>query len=168
MNAKTLAIAALLAFVAISVVYLGVNRPVAPDPAPVVAAAAPASATPEAAATIPAATAPHYVAYYFMTNVRCPSCLEIEQYTAETLQSDFAEPLETGRLAWRVVNTDEPENRHFIDDYQLHTKSVVVVELDGDRQVRWKNLEKVWELVGTREGFHDYIAGEMNAFMTGS
>ena len=166
MTGKTLATVVLLAFVGISMAYVVIDNTRAPRAVPMAVAPAPASATPEAAPAVADANGPRFVAYYFMTNVRCPSCMKIEQYTSETLQRDFVDQLDAGSLEWRVVNTDEPENAHFVDDYQLHTKSVVVVELEDGQEKRWKNLDKVWELLGNRDTFQDYVAEELNAFIS--
>ncbi len=107
------------------------------------------------------------IAYYFHGYRRCASCLKIEAYTKEAIDSFFTEPLTDGRLEWRVVNTDDEENQHFLKDYQLYTKSVVLVAMNNDKQVRWKNLDKVWKLLGDKKEFMDYIHTELNTFMVG-
>ncbi len=107
------------------------------------------------------------VAYYFHGYRRCASCLKIEAYTKEAIDSFFTEPLTGGRLEWRVVNTDDEENQHFLKDYQLYTKSVVLVAMNNDKQVRWKNLDQVWKLLGDRQKFMEYIHTELNTFMAG-
>jgi hypothetical protein len=119
------------------------------------------------AVTAPAAdtTAHHFIAYYFHTTKRCPSCIKIEAYTKEAIDSGFGENLKAGSLEWQVVNTDEPENEHFLKDYQLFTKSVVLVDMQSDRQVKWTNLAKVWELLGDKEEFVKYIQSELTSFM---
>jgi hypothetical protein len=63
------------------------------------------------------------------------------------------------------VNLDEPENAHFAKDYSLHTKSVIVSELKGGREIRWKNLEKVWPLLGDQPAFEQYVEKEVRAFL---
>lgn len=103
--------------------------------------------------------------YYFYTTVRCPTCRTIEAYTAETLRQSFAEALAEGTVEWHPVNVQLPQNRHFIQDYQLFTKSVVISRLKDGRQVEWKNLERVWELVGNRAEFQTYIRGEVGAYL---
>ena len=107
------------------------------------------------------------IAYYFHGYRRCASCLKIEAYTKEAIDSFFTEPLTDGRLEWRVVNTDDEENQHFLKDYQLYTKSVVLVEMNNDKQVRWENLDRVWKLLAEKKEFMDYIRTELSAFLTG-
>lgn len=112
-----------------------------------------------------AETAGQVVAYYFHGNSRCATCRAIEQYSHEAITTGFQDDLANGRIEWRVVNTDEQENAHFIDDFQLVTKSLVLAEVRGEEVVRWKNLDKVWRLVRDQEGFAAYVQEETSAFL---
>ena len=105
------------------------------------------------------------VAIYFHGNVRCATCKKIESYADEAVQSGFAEALDEGVLAWRVVNVDETENKHFIQDFQLVTRSVVLAEYREGKVVRWENLDKVWQLVRSKDQFVDYIQSETREFL---
>ena len=105
------------------------------------------------------------VAYYFHGTNRCTTCRTIEAYAREAVQTGFGEALKAGKLEWRALNVEEPANRHFIKDYQLYTRSVVLVSFQGDKQLRWKNLEKVWELVGDKGPFTRYVQGEVKTFL---
>jgi hypothetical protein len=114
---------------------------------------------------VPAPATHQVIAYYFHGNVRCPSCRKIEAYTKEAIDSAFGESLKSGKLEWRVVNTDSSENEHYLKDYQLFTKSVVLSDVHDGTQTRWKNLGKVWELLGDQAKFHAYIQDEMRPFL---
>lgn len=103
------------------------------------------------------------VAYYFHGDARCPSCLKIEAYTAAAIKENFAGQMADGSLSWKVVNIDQPENRHYVGDYQLKTKSVVLSDRYGGQERTWKNLERVWELLSDEPAFKDYIASEVGA-----
>jgi len=105
------------------------------------------------------------VAIYFHGNVRCATCKKIESYADEAVQSGFAEALEDGALAWRVINVDDTENKHFIQDFQLVTRSVVLAEYREGKVVRWENLDKVWQLVRSKDQFVDYIQNETREFL---
>ena len=128
---------------------------------------APASAPPpsvEAARTTPA-TPDHIVAYYFHGNYRCATCMRLEEYSREAIEKGFPEELKDGRLSFEVVNVEEPQNRHFIRDYDLVTKSLVLSLKDGDREVRFKNLDRIWQLVSSRERFISYVQDEVRGLL---
>lgn len=105
------------------------------------------------------------VAYYFHGSVRCATCRKIEAYTDESIRTFFTHALSTGQLVWKAVNVDEPQNEHFITDYQLTTRSVVLADMKGDEQVAWKNLNRVWDLVRDKEKFQTYIVDETTSFL---
>ena len=123
--------------------------------------------TPGASAQEPdaGAMADGIFAIYFHGNVRCATCKKIESYADEAVQSGFPQALEEGALAWRVFNIDEAENTHFIQDFQLVTRSVVLAEYREGKVVRWENLEKVWQLVRSKDSFVDYVQSETREFL---
>lgn len=108
------------------------------------------------------------VAYYFHGRVRCVSCVKIESLSGKAIRDRFPEELRTGRLAFREVNVEEPGNRHFIDDYRLTSQSLVIVEYRDGRQVRWKNLEKVWTLLGSEKEFLPYVQEGVSSYLKGA
>jgi hypothetical protein len=106
-----------------------------------------------------------YIVYYFMTTTRCPSCHKIETYTHTTVMDKFAAELNGGTMEWKMVNTDEAANEHFIKDYNLFTKSVIISKVVDGKEVSWKYLDKVWDLLSNQEKFQKYIESEIRAFM---
>ena len=124
----------------------------------------------EAAREAPTVVAPserphRVVAYYFHTTVRCVSCRAIEAYSQEAIASAFAEEIKDGRLVWQVVNVEVTGNEHFIQDYQLYTKSLVIVHEVRGKATEWKNLEKVWQLVQDKPRFLRYVQDEMRGYL---
>ena len=119
------------------------------------------------ASTTPAAThrGSKVIVYYLHTTARCPSCLKIEAYTAAEVTGPLAEPLSAGRLEWKVLNVEEPKNEHFVEDYQLYTKSVVVSEIRDGKEVRWKRLDKVWDYLDDQQAFMKYVDEEVRGYL---
>ena len=111
------------------------------------------------------AVADGVVAFYFHGNVRCATCRKIEAYADEAIHSGFASALEDGALVWRVVNIDEPEDKHFIEDFELVTRSVVLAEYRDGEVLRWKKLDKVWQLVRSKDDFVEYVQDEASEFL---
>ncbi len=119
------------------------------------------------AAVPPAATSggAQVVVTYFHTTVRCVSCIRIEDTTTASISEAFAREIAEGRLVWRVLNTDEPSNGHFVADYGLFTKSVIVSDQRSGREIRWKNLDQVWHLLDDPAAFRAYVEREVRAFL---
>ncbi|MBK6910948.1 MAG: hypothetical protein IPH10_08480 [bacterium] len=129
--------------------------------------ASPVLAEEAAVATPDSAQTPQItnVAYYFMNTVRCPSCQKIEKYSHEAIEAGFAPQLAAGQLAWMMKNLDEEANAHFIDEYKLFTKSLVLVRYENGTQIKWKNCDKVWELLGDEAAFKKYVTAEVASFL---
>lgn len=106
--------------------------------------------------------------YYFHRTIRCPSCEKIEALARKAVEEGFAGELASGATTWRIVNIDVPENKHFEVDYQLQMQSVIVSQSRNGKEVRWKNLEKVWDLLDDDAGFVRYVQDEIRAFGQGS
>lgn len=107
----------------------------------------------------------YFIAYYFHTTYRCTSCINIEQWSEEAVLTGYDEKLRSGELQWYSINVDEPAHKHFADDYQLYTKSVILAEFKDGAQVRWKNMDKVWHLLRNKKKFIEYIRTEIDAWM---
>lgn len=105
------------------------------------------------------------IAYYFHTTFRCASCRSIEAYSREAIESRFAGAIKDGRLVWRVVNVEVKGNEHFMKDYGLYTKSLVLVNEVRGKRSQWKNLSRVWELLPDKSKFVKYVQNELASYL---
>ena len=105
------------------------------------------------------------IVYYFHGTYRCPSCTKIEKWSYEAIEDSFPEALKEDRLLWKPVNVDKPENRHFVKEYSLFTKSLIITEVKGEKQTKWKNLDKVWLLLRDQEKFSAYVTQQVKNYM---
>ncbi len=108
------------------------------------------------------------VVYYFHRTVRCPSCTLLEELTRETVQLGFDQWLQSGRITTKVINVDERDNEHFINDYSLSVQSVVLSEIDNGNEKRWKNLDQIWTLLEDQEQLWEYLQKEIQEFLDGT
>jgi hypothetical protein len=118
-----------------------------------------------AASEVPSGQERQVVLYYFHGARRCRTCLSMEANALETIKSEFAEELDSGALVWKVVNYDEPENEHFIKDFKLVSSSLVLVEVQGDQQVRFDLLRDAWSLARDEWRFKRYLRKSVLAFV---
>lgn len=123
------------------------------------------------AAVAPAAqekTAPaKVVAYYFHGNMRCTTCKKIEALTTEAIETGFADDIKSGRVELKVVNVEESGNEHYIQDYQLASRSVVVARYEGEAQKDWKRLDEGWQLVSDKDAFIRFVQEQTTNLLKG-
>ncbi len=98
--------------------------------------------------------------YYFHGNARCMSCYKIEKYTTEVFNENFKD-----KFDYKIVNTDNSDNKHFLEDYQLYSKALVLVKIKDGKEVGFKNLDKIWVHLGNEALFKSYVKDEITQFL---
>jgi hypothetical protein len=116
------------------------------------------SDTVDSTAQAAAVTADKLIVYYFHTSFRCPTCNLFEKLTKDILKEDFAAEVTAGRIELRVVNIEEEANKHFVQDYRLVTKSIILSLTGNGTEIEWTNLDKIWELVRNTAKFKEYVS----------
>lgn len=126
--------------------------------------AAPAEQRPE---SVPDADPPdpYVTVYYFHRTLRCPSCLQIEEWARQAVENAFSNDLAGGIIEWRTLNMELEENKRFVEEYQLKSPALVLARHGNGDSGSWKDLEKVWEHLGDHASFSDYVKGEMEEFL---
>jgi len=107
----------------------------------------------------------HVIAYYFHGDMRCPTCHKLEQYSKEAIETNFKDALRSGKLEFKVINIEDKGNEHYESDYQLYTKSLILSIVKNDKEVKWKNLDKIWEHVRNKEVFIGYVKNGVDDFL---
>ena len=171
MNRKTVITLVLVLFVLVSLAYLVIeeigsrSEVVSADVEPQSQAGSEESASDVTVKSASSNAEGKIVLYYFHATARCSNCRKFEAYSQEAIQQRFADALGDGRLEWRAINVDEPANKHFVEDYRLITRSLILVKIQDEKQVGWKNLQKIWELVGDKDDFVKYVQSEVAGYL---
>jgi hypothetical protein len=105
------------------------------------------------------------VLYYFHGTRRCKTCLTIESYAQQAVETKFEDELRASTLRWKVVNTDEAANAHFVKDFGLVSSSLVVVELQGGDVIRHDVLQDAWTLVRDEPRFVLYVQESVHEYL---
>jgi len=103
--------------------------------------------------------------YYFHGTRRCKTCLAIESKAKAAIEKAFSDEMKAGVITWQAIDTDLEENKHFEKKFDLMFSSVIVSKVENGKQVQWKNLQKVWELVWDTEAFEEYVQKEVRAYL---
>jgi hypothetical protein len=105
------------------------------------------------------------VVYYLHMNRRCMTCQKLEAYSKEAVETGFAEQLKDSSIVFRVENFEQEGNEHFAKDYQLYSQSLILSRQHDGKEMEWRNLDKIWKLVGNKEEFITYVQTEIADFM---
>ena len=77
----------------------------------------------------------------------------------------FEAEIALGRLTFKALNYDQPENAHFLKDYKLPCPSLVLVRQRGGKDQDWKLLGQTWEMVQIPPKLDLYIEEELRRFL---
>jgi len=106
-----------------------------------------------------------FTVYYFHHTMRCESCIRIENYSFKVLQKEFPGNLKDSSILWKVINVDDTENEHFIDDYKLETQALIISKQINGKEAKWKDLDAIWDHLNDYEKFCNYMKNEIKAFI---
>lgn len=126
--------------------------------------AAKADPTPEA---LTGAKGDTVIAYYFHATSHCDTCLRIEAVARHVVEQQFAADLAAGRLVWKSINHDLPENHHFLTDSKLPCPSLVLSRQQAGTPERWKLLADTWQRVHEPAQLTNYVQTEVRTFLDG-
>lgn len=105
------------------------------------------------------------VATYFHRNLRCQTCLQIEDMARYTIEMERAEALETGRLVWRAVNFEEESSSHFAEEYDLEGSTLILAIMENGKPREWAKLEGTWNLYEDTGKFDAYVLGVVDEYL---
>ena len=105
------------------------------------------------------------IAYYFHGTHRCSTCLALEKSSREAIEKYFQKELKSNLLEFKPINTDLKENEHYLQDYQLYTRSLVLVLYKDNKQEKWKNLPDIWTYVGDQKKIDEYVKEEVEKYL---
>lgn len=152
MKLKKMIAVVLLVFVGISIAYMLVKE-------------ADTSKSTERSATNETRENGQLVVYYFHGDLRCKTCHMLETYAKEALEVNFGKELESKDIVWRTVNVDRSENGHYVGDYELVSKAVVLSWVVDGKEVRWKNLDEIWQKVNNKQSYLEYARKSIEEFL---
>jgi len=103
-----------------------------------------------------------YTMYYFHPTARCESCINIENFTKELIETNYnKEP----KIKFVALNIEDTQNEHFRKDYNLKFSSVVLTKSVNGKEEKYKNLDSIWTYSEDKSGFTKYMDGEIKEFI---
>ncbi len=116
-------------------------------------------------ADAPASDSSSAVVFYFHRTLRCPACLNMEEWTRQVVESLPAIG-ESSKPNLRIVNLDEPGQERRQNDFGVEFTAVILAEIGDDRPLRWKNLEDIWAFSEDESVFKGYLEHEIALFQS--
>jgi disulfide oxidoreductase YuzD len=95
--------------------------------------------------------------FLFHATQRCSSCIAIGKYAKETVEQKFPDELKSGKIEFREINIDLPENKEVANKFKA-TGSSLFINPIYEGQDHIKDDTRVWQLVSNEQGFISYLS----------
>lgn len=102
--------------------------------------------------------------FLFHPTQRCITCITIGKYAKETVEQKFPEELKSGKIEFREVNIDLPENKELATKFKAAGSSLFINPIvDGEDNI--KEDTQVWWLVSNEQGFISYLSDKIKTLL---
>ena len=101
---------------------------------------------------------------YFHATIRCHTCLTIEDFIKKSVWMSFEKDLKDSMITFKSLDFLQPENEHYQEKYGFDTQTLIISKRVNGKEIKWKNLDKIWDYANDFEKFKDYIIKEINLF----
>lgn len=102
--------------------------------------------------------------FLFHSTQRCYSCIAIGKFAKETVEQKFPEELKSGKIEFREINIDLPENKELAEKFKATGSSLFINPIiDGKDNI--KQDTQVWRLVSNEQGFISYLSEKLQGFL---
>jgi len=99
--------------------------------------------------------------FVFHATQRCYSCITIGKFAGETVNEYFQSELRDGKMEFREINIDLPENKELARKFQAGGSSLYVnAIIDGQDNIA--EDVAVWRLVNNEIQFKNYLKNKLN------
>lgn len=102
--------------------------------------------------------------FLFHSTSRCSSCITAGKYTAEMVEQNFPEELKSGKIEFREINVDLPENKEIANKFKASGTSLFINPIiDGQ-----DNIEEevgAWRLLSDKQGFITHLSNKIKALI---
>lgn len=102
--------------------------------------------------------------FLFHATQRCISCITIGKYAKETVEQKFPEELKSGKIEFREINIDLPENKELATKFKT-TGSALFINPIIEGKDNIKEDTQVWRLTSNELSFISYLSDKLNAML---
>ncbi len=115
--------------------------------------------------TSPRAADDALIVYYFH-GVRCPTCRAAEANAKETLDTEYASQLNSGTVAWKVLDyMTDPKAKAMALDFDVTSATIVLVKMKDGEIDAWNRLDRVLSLATDKPAMKEYLQTEIRPML---
>lgn len=101
---------------------------------------------------------------HFHATQQCWSCITVGDFTEKTLKNRFQSQLDSGRIVFKSINIDLPENREITQKYKAYGSSLFI-NLIYDGKDHISEEVAVWRLINSEVQFRKYLGDKLEKYL---
>jgi len=99
--------------------------------------------------------------FVFHATQRCYSCITIGKFAGETVNEYFQPELRDGKIEFREINVDLPENKELAHKFQASGSSLFINAIyNGEDNIAEDT--RVWRLISSEAQFKSYLKDKID------
>jgi len=106
--------------------------------------------------------------YHFHGTNQCYSCKTVGAYAEETVNTYFADEVESGKIIFGHINGDLPENKDLVMKYGATGSSLWLGTYAKDGQFSAEQNTNVWYKINNKEDYMNYLKGIIEQKLAGN
>ncbi|MBU1200402.1 hypothetical protein KJ953_02600 [Patescibacteria group bacterium] len=95
---------------------------------------------------------------------QCWSCITMGEYALETIKNKFPEEYQSGKIVFKDINGELPENKEMVIKYQARGSSLFINAISNNKDSIEEDTA-VWQLVNNQEKFTDYFENKLKTLL---
>jgi len=68
--------------------------------------------------------------YYFHTNIRCETCVAVDEHTHDYLKIYFPKEIKTGKIVFETINIEEKGHEDLVKKYEIWGQTLLFIKGD--------------------------------------
>lgn len=113
---------------------------------------------------LPSIVADKIEVVHFHATQQCVSCITVGKFALKTVEQKFPEEYKNGKIIFKDINGELPENYDIVAKYQARGSSLFVNAIVGGENHIEEDI-KVWRLIGDEKQFVNYFEGKLNKLL---
>lgn len=101
---------------------------------------------------------------HFHATQQCWSCSTIGKFAKQIVETKFTGEVANGKMIFKEVNLDLPENKEIIDTFQASGSSLYINAVKDGKNNIVQNM-KVWQLVSDETAFTSYLETQLRSLL---
>lgn len=96
---------------------------------------------------------------------RCETCLNMEQYTRDFLDTYNARMNERDKIQFKLAVINDDRNLNLVRRFHTYTSTIVLVEFENGEEKHVKALNNAWQLYRDKEAYTAMLENEVESFI---